>query len=224
MKEQQKALIAFQFEKNPVRVVEDEAGNPWWVAKDVCEILGIQNPADMAAKNLDDDERSTAKIYTPGGMQEMIIISESGLYNLIIRSNKPEARPFRKWITSEVLPAIRKTGSYAPGKAIATLAGKLTITLNDIAAAGYCDFNRLKEYCWLRSLGLTQQMAGSACGINSLSQIQIIDRRLKGLGVTFPNIQFATRRKLMDAAFEKLLSCADLSTLGRMPAEVAHEQ
>lgn len=219
MKEQQKALIAFQFEKNPVRVVKDDDGNPWWVAKDVCDILGLTDPF-KATQNLDDDEKGTKKIRTPGGEQEMIAVSESGLYTLIIRSNKPEARPFRKWVTSEVLPAIRKTGAYASGKTVA----RLTIFLNDVAVAGYCDFNRLKEYCWLRSLGLTQDMSGKACGIGSLSQVQIIDRRLKAVGITFPNIQFATRRKRMDDAFERLLAEADLNAVGTaLPAkEVAH--
>lgn len=209
MKEQQRALIAFQFEKSPIRIVKDDNGAHWWVAKDVCDILGIQNPADMAAKNLDEDERGVAKIYTPGGLQEMITVSESGLYTLIIRSNKPEARPFRKWVTAEVLPAIRRTGSYGSGQTVA----RLTIFLNDVASAGYCNFNRLKEYCWLRSLGLTQDMAGRACGIESLNHVQIIDRRLRAVGIRFPNLQFATRRKLMDATFEKYLAAADLNNV-----------
>jgi len=214
MKEEQKDLIAFHFDNQPVRVVTDDDGNPWWVAKDVCEILGIQNHIDAISKSLDDDERGVAKIYPPerpNGV-EVNTINESGLYTLIIRSNKPEARPFRKWVTSEVLPAIRKTGSYASGKIVA----RLTIFLNDVATAGYCDFNRLKEYCWLRSIGLTQDMAGKACGIGSLSQVQIIDRRLKAVGITFPNIQFATRRKLMDAAFEKLLASAEFTAADKM--------
>ena len=222
MKEQQKALIAFQFEKNPVRVVKDDDGNAWWVAADVCEILGLTNPSE-ALKTLDDDEKNTLRVsegIPSRGNPNVNVINESGLYTLIIRSNKPEARPFRKWVTSEVLPAIRKTGAYASGKTVA----RLTIFLNDVAAAGYCDFNRLKEYCWLRSLGLTQDMAGKACGMGHLHQIQAIDRRLKAVGVCFPTIQYATRRKLMDDAFEKLLADADLNAVGTaLPAkEVAH--
>lgn len=209
MKEQQKALIAFQFEKSPVRIIKDDDGNHWWVAKDICDILSHSNYR-MAVDGLDDDEKGVTKVYTPGGLQEMITVSESGLYTLIIRSNKPEARPFRKWVTSEVLPAIRRTGSYASGHTVA----RLTIFLNDVAAAGYCNFNQLKEYCWLRSLGLTQDMAGKACGIGSLHHVQIIDRRLRAVGITFPNLQFATRRKLMDAAFEKFLAEADPSVPG----------
>jgi hypothetical protein len=66
----------------------------------------------MAIQSLDEDERGVSKVYTLGGPQEVTIISESGFYSLVIRSNKPQAKPFRKWVTSEVLPSIRKTGSY----------------------------------------------------------------------------------------------------------------
>lgn len=87
-------------------------GEPWFVAKDVCDILGIKNSRDSLAKILDEDEKGVAKVYTPGGPQEMQIINEPGLYSLLMRSNKPEAKPFRKWVTGKVLPAIRKYGFY----------------------------------------------------------------------------------------------------------------
>lgn len=106
-------LSIFQFEgSTSVRVI-DQIGQPWFVAKDVCDVLGIQNSRDMIAKQLDSDEVEKTYITDSlGRQQETHIISESGLYALIIRSNKPNARKFRKWITSEVLPAIRKTGQY----------------------------------------------------------------------------------------------------------------
>ena len=110
------ALQVFNFEKRDVRVVM-KGSEPWWVAKDVCEVLEIQNARDTIAKVLDDDEKGVDKIDTLGGLQEMNIITESGLYTLIMRSNKPEAKRFRKWVTSEVLPALRKTGSYSVKKA-----------------------------------------------------------------------------------------------------------
>jgi len=99
----------FDFNEHSVRIVEDEQGEPWFVANDVCNILELSNPR-MAIKGLDDDEKSTVRI-TYGG-PERNAINESGLYTLIVRSNKPEAKKFRKWVTSEVLPAIRKTGRY----------------------------------------------------------------------------------------------------------------
>lgn len=87
-------------------------GCPWFVAKDACEILEIQNASDTVSKGLDEDEWGIDTVYTPGGNQEMLIVSESGLYALIFKSRKSEARAFRKWVTSVVLPAIRKTGGY----------------------------------------------------------------------------------------------------------------
>ena len=92
-------------------IVKDDS--PWFVAKDVCDCLGISNSRD-AVSRLDADEKGVGKADTLGGSQDMTMISESGLYALIMRSNKPEAKSFRKWVTSEVLPDIRKTGMYVP--------------------------------------------------------------------------------------------------------------
>lgn len=110
-------LKVFDFEQKSVRVVMRE-GEPWWVAKDVCDVLEIGNPTE-AIRPLDDDEKSTLRISEGDGGHggpERNIINESGLYTLIMRSNKPEAKRFRKWVTSEVLPTIRKTGSYSVKK------------------------------------------------------------------------------------------------------------
>lgn len=81
------------------------------MAKDVCECLDIGNSRDAVAA-LDEDEKGVDSIDTPGGAQEMSIISEAGLYSLILRSRKPEAKAFKRWITHEVLPSIRRAGSY----------------------------------------------------------------------------------------------------------------
>lgn len=89
-------------------------GEPWFVAKDVCDALGLVN-SRKATTTLDDDEKGVSLIVTPSREQLMTIINESGLYNLIFQSRKPEARSFRRWITHEVLPQIRKTGSYGNG-------------------------------------------------------------------------------------------------------------
>jgi len=86
-------------------------GEPWFVLADVCRALEIGNAAD-AARRLDDDERGIDSIDTPSGVQRMTIISESGLFGLILSSRKQEAKRFKKWVTSEVLPTIRKTGGY----------------------------------------------------------------------------------------------------------------
>lgn len=104
-------LAIFENEKfGQVRVVEKD-GEPWFVAKDVCVCLDISNSRD-ALTTLDDDEKGVAIADTPGGPQEMQTVSESGFYTLVFKSRKPEAKAFRKWVTSEVIPAIRKTGKY----------------------------------------------------------------------------------------------------------------
>jgi prophage antirepressor-like protein len=104
-------IIPFKYESTEVRVTKDEKGDPWWVAKDVCGTLGITHYRD-ALSRLDEDERGSVKLDTLGGMQELATINEPGLYNLIFRSNKPEAIKFKRWIAHEVIPQIRKTGSY----------------------------------------------------------------------------------------------------------------
>lgn len=98
----------FNFQSNEVRVVKDDNGEPWFVAKDICDVLGMTNPTAAIAA-LDEDERSKFFLGRQGNTN---IINESGLYALVIRSNKPNARKFRKWVTSEVLPSIRKHGGY----------------------------------------------------------------------------------------------------------------
>ncbi len=104
-------IIPLNFELNEVRLIQDANGDPWWVVKDVCAILNISNYRD-ALNRLEDDERGSVKVDTPGGPQEMSTVNEPGLYTLIIRSNKPDAKKFKRWITHEVLPSIRKTGKY----------------------------------------------------------------------------------------------------------------
>ncbi|MCI8868868.1 MAG: phage repressor protein/antirepressor Ant [Anaerotignum sp.] len=103
-------LQIFTYNGNEVRTVQKD-GEPWWVLKDVCEVLGIGN-SRMTYERLEEDEKGVSLIDTLGGKQQMQVINESGLYNVIIRSDKPEAKPFRKWITSEVLPSIRRHGAY----------------------------------------------------------------------------------------------------------------
>jgi len=101
----------FQFDSTEIRTIVKD-GEPWFVAADVCAVLDINKHRD-AASRLDDDERGPVVVDTLGGKQEMVAVNESGLYSLIMTSRKPEAKRFKKWVTSEVLPAIRKNGSYA---------------------------------------------------------------------------------------------------------------
>ena len=104
-------LMNFCFADTLVRARVDEQGNPWFVVKDVCTISEIEKYRDAIAR-LDEDERGSLLVDTLGGQQKMSAITESGLYSLIFKSRKPEARAFRKWVTAEVLPSLRKTGGY----------------------------------------------------------------------------------------------------------------
>jgi len=103
-------LQVFDYKGKKVRTVEKD-GVTWWVLKDVCGVLAISKYRDTAAR-LDEDEREPIRVDTLGGAQEMICVNESGLYNVLLRSDKEEAKPFRKWVTSKVLPSIRKHGAY----------------------------------------------------------------------------------------------------------------
>jgi prophage antirepressor-like protein len=107
----------FKFEETSVRTVERPDGSVWFVAADVCTALTITNARD-AVSRLDDDEHDLVIADTLGGSQETSVISESGLYSLILTSRKPEAKRFKKWVTSEVLPSLRKTGAYGVADAI----------------------------------------------------------------------------------------------------------
>lgn len=101
------SVVTFNFESNVIRTITQN-NEPWFILADVCKVLGIKNSADVS-KRLDNDERSR---FNLGRQGEATIINESGLYAVILRSDKPQAKTFRKWVTSEVLPTIRKTGGY----------------------------------------------------------------------------------------------------------------
>ncbi len=103
-------LVPFDFEGSQVRVVTDARGEPWFVAADVLSTISLDR---KALERLDDDEKGVNSIHTPGGTQEMTTVNEPGLYALVLGSRKAEAKRFKRWVTHEVLPAIRKTGSYA---------------------------------------------------------------------------------------------------------------
>lgn len=105
-------VTIFKYEESKLVRTMNVSGEPWFVLKDVCDVLGLSTPARVAER-LDSDEVSQAHLIdSMGRSQEMTIISESSLYNVILRSDKPEAKPFRKWVTSVVLPSIRKNGGY----------------------------------------------------------------------------------------------------------------
>ncbi len=106
-------MTTFDFDNLPLRALVLD-GDPWFVGLDACKILGITSHRKSLAL-LDDDERGVRTMPSPSGLQEYVIISEAGLYSLILRSRRPEAKAFKRWVTHDVLPSIRKTGSYSVG-------------------------------------------------------------------------------------------------------------
>lgn len=121
-------IVAFNFESSNVRVVVGENGEPMFVAADVLSTLSLDR---KALERLDDDEKGVNSIHTPGGAQEMTVVNESGLYNLVLGSRKPEAKRFKRWVTHEVLPSIRRTGSYVSAASVVPLP---TLTQDRVSA------------------------------------------------------------------------------------------
>jgi len=139
-------VTVFRFEgTREIRTVLKD-GEPWFVAKDICDILELTNPT-VAIESLDDDERSK---YFLGRQGEVNIINESGLYALVFKSRKPEAKAFRKWVTSEVLPAIRKTGQY-------------TVTATNMISEEFTS----RAFAALRSIAVTAGLEGNAATVSA---------------------------------------------------------
>lgn len=127
-------LQVFSYNSSEVRTVMRD-GKPWFCLVDVCRVLDLSSPHKVAER-LDRDELTGIKVRSGGQTREMTFINESGLYSVILRSDKPEAKPFRKWVTSDVLPTIRKTGGYGVDGTKAALAeAKLNNSRARVASA-----------------------------------------------------------------------------------------
>lgn len=161
-------ITPFEYNRQTLRTIADESGNPWFVLADVCAVLEIANSRDVAAR-LDEDEKGVGQIDTLGGIQNMTIISESGLYAVILRSDKPQAKPFRKWVTGEVLPSIRKTGSYQTGNELPSLEqGKQKLAqLKQAAAAVRAIASMDKALSAMSATGKAKALvAAGECGVD----------------------------------------------------------
>lgn len=105
-------IKVWNYESSEVRTIEKD-GEPWFVGKDVADILGYTNPRKAIGDHVDEEDKGVTKCDTLGGVQNLTVINESGLYSLILSSKLPDAKKFKRWVTSEVLPSIRKTGNYS---------------------------------------------------------------------------------------------------------------
>jgi len=141
---QNSAIQIFNFEANQVRVVFDDHGEPWWVAGDVCKALGLENTSRAVSRllsnergiiSIDTSYKGITSSNTPGNTQHVITINESGLYKLVLGCRKPEAERFKTWVTSEVLPQIRKTGGYNINKPALSINARDPLTVNNFCLA-----------------------------------------------------------------------------------------
>lgn len=131
----------------PVRII-DQNGEPWFIAKDVCDVLGLTNTTE-ALRDLDEDEKNYFRIpEVKRGNPNLLVVNESGLYSLILKSRKPEAKRFKKWVTSEVLPSLRKHGGYLMGQEELPeeLVSSLHRTLQENALPALRYYDRLTEH------------------------------------------------------------------------------
>lgn len=185
-------------ENTPVRV-RVMNGQTWFVAKDVCKVLGISNHKD-AVSRLDDDERWGVGITDPlGGTQRMSAVSESGLYHLVFQSRKPEARRFRRWVTMEVLPEIRRTGSFNIGAApVADRAagcgrsalGRLPIPRERSAELGEF-YSELRKWVLKEDEAAVAELAGVSPG----HVREVLAGRKAGYGVLCLLVEYATENR-----------------------------
>lgn len=140
------SVSVFNFQSNEVRVINRD-GEIWFIASDVAAVLKYRDAANMT-RILDDDEKGTHIVSTPSGDQTMVVINESGLYHAVLKSRKPEAKPFRKWVTADVLPSIRKTGSYTLPRVAISPEQKAALFAIVSRRAG--DSGKLRAQLWSR--------------------------------------------------------------------------
>lgn len=162
----------------------------WFVGKDVARALGYEKPTDAVRKKVDEDDRGVSKIETPSGTQEMTIINESGLYSLVLSSKLPTAKAFKRWITSEVIPSIRKTGGYIMGQEemsdIELLSRAVLVAQNQIAQrdSRIAEMEPVVDFaqrCLLAEGAVTTTSIAKNYGLSATKLNQL----LKGLGVQY---------------------------------------
>ena len=145
-------LQIFNFEELSVRTMNID-GEPYFVGKDVAEILGYKKTANAINKRVDDEDKGVTKLGTPGGVQDVTIINESGLYSLIFSSKLESAKRFKRWVTSEVLPQLRRTGTYSINPTIQELANNpelIKMLVEQIARLNDSTTNQSKDLDYLK--------------------------------------------------------------------------
>lgn len=183
------SIVPFNFHGKEVRTLAIN-GLPWFVAADVCRVLALGNPSMAVNGNkktgnagLDDDEKGIMINDTPGGQQKILCVNESGLYALIFKSRKAEAKKFKKWVTSEVLPSIRQTGSYSiPADPMAQLNGMLKAMVQNAFNCGV-SASALNMIAPLGKLGDLSRNGLPKTGIRRAAYVAAPCRKLEALSL-----------------------------------------
>ena len=176
-------LILFQFESNPIRVVTDDNGEPWFNAKEICNVLGYGNHRQAVDTHVDTDDLTKREVIDNMGRKQLANhINESGLYALIFGSTKDEAKRFKRWVTRDVLPAIRKTGRYEAESA-PPMPASVSHRADHIVSAARC-FNGLMRAASSLKIGharaamAANQAALRHAGVNILEELGVAPSEL----------------------------------------------
>lgn len=198
----QNAVTTFNFNGHNLSCILDEAGNPLFRADDVCEILEFENPRTALANHVEPEDVLKQDTLTAGGVQAVNHINESGLYSLIFGSKKPAAKAFKHWVTSEVLPAIRKTGAYTPSAApVAPVPAVLTQAIEQSLEMvhGSLDAN-FSEYMSLRK-EINDFYSQLPQRLDGICKLLLAEHAadIKGFGLMFDSMErrFAALEKLV---------------------------
>ena len=187
-------LAVFSFGNQEIRTVTDEHGEAWFVANDVCKALELMNPHDALAKHVDQEDLAKRDTLTPGGLQKLNHVNESGLYALIFGSRKESAKRFKRWVTSEVLPAIRKDGYYV-ANATNPAVQERTPAPPSFRAQGHDYPSQFLEED-MRNVELLAQFAG----LNHSDKLTLLSRIVWRHDKSFANVITAVRDRAAELA------------------------
>ena len=187
-------LAVFSFGNHEIRTVTDEHGEAWFVANDVCAALELMNPHDALAKHVDQEDLAKRDTLTSGGLQKLNHVNESGLYALIFGSRKESAKRFKRWVTSEVLPAIRKNGYYA-ANATNPAVQERTPAPPSFRAQGHDYPSQFLEED-MRNVELLAQFAG----LNHSDKLTLLSRIVWRHDKSFANVITAVRDRVAELA------------------------
>ena len=187
-------LAVFSFGNHEIRTVTDEHGEAWFVANDVCEALELENPRDALARHVDSEDVAKRDTLTSGGVQKLSHVNESGLYALIFGSRKESAKRFKRWVTSEVLPAIRKDGYYV-ANATNPAVQERTPAPPSFRAQGHDYPSQFLEED-MRNVELLAQFAG----LNHSDKLTLLSRIVWRHDKSFANVITAVRDRVAELA------------------------